>query len=122
MNALDTPLAAEPAADAARRFSAIQRLAAADMARVDSLIRAELHSDVVLINQIGEHIISSGGKRLRPLLVVLCARTGGDGAGEHGARLAAIVEFIHTATLLHDDVVDESGLCCFHLFPVSPPL
>ena len=110
MNALDTPLATEPAADAARRFSAIQQLAAADMAQVDALIRAELHSDVVLINQIGEHIISSGGKRLRPLLVVLCARTGGDGAGEHGARLAAIVEFIHTATLLHDDVVDESGL------------
>ncbi len=110
MNALDTTLAPEPAADAARRFSAISQLAAADMAQVDAIIRAELHSDVALVNQIGEHIIGSGGKRLRPLLVVLCARTGGQAESPHGARLAAIVEFIHTATLLHDDVVDESGL------------
>jgi len=96
--------------DAVDRFAAIQRLAAADMARVDALIRSELRSDVVLINQIGEHIIGSGGKRLRPLLVVLAARTGKQGENVNGAALAAIVEFIHTATLLHDDVVDESGL------------
>jgi octaprenyl-diphosphate synthase len=92
------------------RFAAIQTLMAADMARVDALIRAELRSDVVLINQIGEHIIGAGGKRLRPLLVLLSARTGPDYSESRSACLAAIVEFIHTATLLHDDVVDESGL------------
>ena len=110
MNLLATSPASPPAADAAQRFAAIQQLAAADMARVDALIRAELRSDVVLINQIGEHIIGAGGKRLRPLLVVLSARTGPVSDDHRGAALAAIVEFIHTATLLHDDVVDESGL------------
>ena len=110
MNLLATSPATHPAADAAQRFAAIQQLATADMARVDALIRAELRSDVALINQIGEHIIGAGGKRLRPLLVVLCARTGTAGDDHRGAALAAIVEFIHTATLLHDDVVDESGL------------
>ncbi len=110
MNLLATSPATDPAADAAQRFAAIQQLTAADMRRVDALIRAELRSDVVLINQIGEHIIGAGGKRLRPLLVVLCARTGPSADDHRGAALAAIVEFIHTATLLHDDVVDESGL------------
>jgi octaprenyl-diphosphate synthase len=110
MSALAPNHVSDPVADAASRFAAIQRLAAADMARVDALIRSELRSDVVLINQIGEHIIGSGGKRLRPLLVVLAARTGQHGESANGAALAAIVEFIHTATLLHDDVVDESGL------------
>lgn len=90
-------------------LSAIQSLAAADMGAVDALIRRRLASDVVLINQIAEHIISAGGKRLRPMLVVLagqaCAATG----PEHH-QLAAIIEFIHTSTLLHDDVVDESDL------------
>lgn len=100
----------DPAADSARRFAAIQRLCAADMARVDALIRSELSSDVVLINQIGEHIIGAGGKRLRPLLVVMSARAGLAVDVPAAARLAAIVEFIHTATLLHDDVVDESSL------------
>src|SRR5690606_19659027 len=62
-----------------------------------------------LINQISEHIIAAGGKRLRPMLVVMAARaTGGGGPGAH--QLAAIIEFIHTSTLLHDDVVDESDL------------
>jgi len=110
MSALANSVVPDPAAEAGQRFAAIQRLAAADMGRVDALIRAELRSDVVLINQIGEHIIGSGGKRLRPLLVVLTARTGAHGDAANGAALAAIVEFIHTATLLHDDVVDESGL------------
>lgn len=111
MNDLATaPLTADPSADAALRFAAIQNLAAADMASVDAIIRAELQSDVLLINQIGEHIIGAGGKRLRPLLVLLCARSGQQNDIAAGARLAAIVEFIHTATLLHDDVVDESGL------------
>jgi len=90
----------------------IQALAAADMAAVDTLIRTRLASDVVLINQIAEHIISAGGKRLRPMLVVLAgqatATSLGTTADHH--QLAAIIEFIHTSTLLHDDVVDESDL------------
>ena len=107
-SAIDTVM--DSASEAARRFALIQQLTAADMAGVNALIRAELHSDVVLINQIGEHIIGSGGKRLRPLLVLLCARCGGLHDSDRGTRLAAIIEFIHTATLLHDDVVDESSL------------
>jgi len=87
----------------------IQALAAADMAAVDALIRRRLASDVVLINQIAEHIVSAGGKRLRPMLVVLAGQAAG-GAGPDHHQLAAIVEFIHTSTLLHDDVVDESDL------------
>jgi len=84
-------------------------LCADDMAAVDKLIRESLTSDVVLIRQIAEYIISSGGKRLRPMLVVLSARACGY-RGWHQINLAAIIEFIHTATLLHDDVVDESEL------------
>ena len=88
---------------------AIQALAAGDMAAIDALIRNRLASDVVLINQVAEHIVSAGGKRLRPMLVMLAGRaTGAIGADHH--QLAAIVEFIHTSTLLHDDVVDESDL------------
>ncbi|PKM05992.1 MAG: octaprenyl-diphosphate synthase, partial [Gammaproteobacteria bacterium HGW-Gammaproteobacteria-5] len=86
-----------------------QRLCAADMAAVNTLIRQQLASDVVLINQIGEHIIGAGGKRLRPMLVLLAAKALGYQGHEH-VNLAAIIEFIHTATLLHDDVVDESDL------------
>jgi octaprenyl-diphosphate synthase len=84
-------------------------LCADDMAAVDRLIRQSLDSDVVLIRQIAEYIIGSGGKRLRPMLVVLAARACGY-RGPHHVTLAAIIEFIHTATLLHDDVVDESEL------------
>lgn len=91
------------------RFTDVQTLAAADMAAVDALIRARLASDVVLINQIAEHIIGGGGKRLRPMLHVLAARTAGYEGVRH-AQLAAVIEFIHTSTLLHDDVVDESDL------------
>jgi octaprenyl-diphosphate synthase len=79
------------------------------MDRVDQLIRESLDSNVVLIRQIAEYIIGSGGKRLRPMLVVLAARACGY-QGPHHITLAAIIEFIHTATLLHDDVVDESDL------------
>jgi octaprenyl-diphosphate synthase len=79
------------------------------MAAVDQVIRKRLHSEVVLVNQVGEYIINSGGKRLRPALVVLSAQAF-DYQGMHHHDLAAVVEFIHTATLLHDDVVDESGL------------
>jgi octaprenyl-diphosphate synthase len=90
-------------------LSHIQSLAAPDMAAVDALIRARLASDVVLINQIADHIISAGGKRLRPMLVVLAGRACGPAIADHH-QLAAIIEFIHTSTLLHDDVVDESDL------------
>lgn len=79
------------------------------MAAVDQVIRNRLHSEVVLINNVGEYIINSGGKRLRPALVVLSALAFGY-QGKHHHDLAAVVEFIHTATLLHDDVVDESAL------------
>ncbi len=87
----------------------IRTLVADDTAAVDDLIRRRLQSDVVLINQLGHYIINSGGKRLRPLLVLLSARALGY-SGPHHHTLAAIVEFIHTATLLHDDVVDASDL------------
>ena len=84
-------------------------LCADDLAAVNRLIRDSLDSEVVLIRQIAEYIIGSGGKRLRPMLVLLAARACGY-EGSHHITLAAIVEFIHTATLLHDDVVDESDL------------
>ena len=88
---------------------AIQALAKPDMDAVDQLIRSRLASDVVLINQVAEYIISAGGKRLRPMLLLLAAAARGHrGADAH--QLAAVVEFIHTSTLLHDDVVDESDL------------
>lgn len=76
---------------------------------MDEVIRVKLHSDVVLVRQVGEYIINSGGKRLRPALVILSAGAFGY-AGKYHHNLAAIIEFIHTATLLHDDVVDASKL------------
>jgi octaprenyl-diphosphate synthase len=87
----------------------IRRIIDADMAAVDGVIRRRLASDVVLINQISNYIIGSGGKRLRPMLVLLA---GGhfQAIPEKTRELAAVIEFIHTATLLHDDVVDESSL------------
>jgi octaprenyl-diphosphate synthase len=90
-------------------IAAIRAPVAEDMGAVDALILRRLHSDVALINQIGHYIINSGGKRLRPLLVLLAARACGYAADRH-IDLAAVVEFIHTATLLHDDVVDGSDL------------
>jgi octaprenyl-diphosphate synthase len=98
-----------PAARQSPDFSSVRDLAATDMARVDALIRARLSSDVVLINHIADHIVASGGKRLRPMLHTLAARAAGY-AGDNHTKLAAIIEFIHTSTLLHDDVVDESDL------------
>ena len=80
-----------------------------DMQAVDAVIRKRLHSDVVLVRQVAEYIINAGGKRLRPALVLLCAGALGYNGSRHH-ELAAIIEFIHTATLLHDDVVDESDL------------
>jgi octaprenyl-diphosphate synthase len=87
----------------------IKTLVSHDMDAVNALIRRRLHSEVVLINQLGHYIVSGGGKRLRPVLVLLCARACGYDR-EHHVQLAAIIEFIHTATLLHDDVVDASEL------------
>ena len=87
----------------------LRKLIAADMLAVDAAIRRRLQSDVVLIRQIAEYIIAGGGKRLRPALVFLAAGATGY-RGEHHVELATVVEFIHTATLLHDDVVDESEL------------
>lgn len=86
------------------------RIATADdMARVNQLIERSLHSEVALVRQIATYIIHGGGKRLRPLLHLLAARAAGY-EGEHHHTLAAVIEFIHTSTLLHDDVVDESGM------------
>jgi octaprenyl-diphosphate synthase len=79
------------------------------MEAVNAVIRRQLHSDVPLVNQIAEYIISAGGKRIRPALVLLIANAHGYRGTDHH-ELAAVVEFIHTATLLHDDVVDESSL------------
>jgi octaprenyl-diphosphate synthase len=87
----------------------IKQLTAVDMRAVDAVIHQRLASDVVLINQLGNYIVESGGKRLRPLLALLAARAYGYQGDQHHL-LAAIIEFIHTATLLHDDVVDESDL------------
>ena len=79
------------------------------MQAVDEVIRTRLHSDVALIRQVAEYIVQSGGKRLRPALVLFTAGAMGY-KGTHHHELAAVVEFIHTASLLHDDVVDESDL------------
>jgi len=87
----------------------IRELVEEDFRATDRLILQQLESDVVLINQIGHYIVNSGGKRLRPLLVLLAARALGYQGSVH-VNIAAIIEFIHTATLLHDDVVDGSDL------------
>ena len=98
----------EPAAPPAN-FEAARAYAAPGMAEVDRLIRRRLGSDVMLVNQVAEHIVSGGGKRLRPMLVLLAAEAAGYRGTQH-FQAAAVIEFIHTATLLHDDVVDESDL------------
>ncbi|MEE4217038.1 MAG: polyprenyl synthetase family protein [Xanthomonadales bacterium] len=94
---------------AAMDINRVFDLCAEDMVEVDALIRQSLDSDVVLIRQIAEYIIGSGGKRLRPILVLLASRACGYQGTQH-ITLATIIEFIHTATLLHDDVVDESDM------------
>ncbi|HWA38417.1 MAG TPA: polyprenyl synthetase family protein [Burkholderiales bacterium] len=86
---------------------------AEDLQRVDALIRDRLASDVVLVRQVAQYIVASGGKRMRPALLLLASGAAGyqePPGREHRLLLAAVVEFIHTATLLHDDVVDESAL------------
>lgn len=81
-----------------------------DFAAVNTLIPRRLTSDVDLVEKIGRYIVDSGGKRLRPLLVLLSARALGHSGGDEHIKLAAVIEFLHTATLLHDDVVDHSAL------------
>lgn len=90
-------------------LASIYALIANDMQAVDAVIRERLHSDVPLIRQIAEYIIAGGGKRMRPALLLLSAQAANYQGRQHH-ELAAVVEFIHTATLLHDDVVDESAL------------
>ncbi len=80
-----------------------------DFQAVDDLIRANLNSEVPMVDEIAAYLIEAGGKRLRPLLVLLCAKACGYQGNEH-VKLAAVIEFLHTAMLLHDDVVDESDL------------
>jgi octaprenyl-diphosphate synthase len=95
-----------------RSPSSIDRLielVAADMGRVNTTILSRTGSQVTMIPEVANHLISSGGKRLRPMLTLAMARLVGYG-GEGHIKLAAAVEFMHTATLLHDDVVDESEM------------
>ena len=90
-------------------FNLIKNLTTSEAKAVDQLIIDELSSDVTLINQMGHYIVGNGGKRLRPMLLLLAAKALGNVTDNH-LILAAVIEFIHTATLLHDDVVDESDL------------
>ena len=94
---------------ASAQHNPITDVIATEMLAVNQVIRQQLHSDVALVNQIAEYIINAGGKRIRPVLVLLVANAYAY-QGQRHHELAAIVEFIHTATLLHDDVVDESSL------------
>jgi octaprenyl-diphosphate synthase len=87
----------------------IRALVTLDFEAVDKVVKRRLHSEVALVDQVATYIIHSGGKRLRPLLVLLAARACGS-TGDRHVEAAAIIEFIHTATLLHDDVVDGSSL------------
>ncbi len=90
-------------------LKAIQALTQQDMDAVNELILARLQSDVALVNQVGYYIVNAGGKRIRPLIATLSARALGYQGMQH-IEVAAIIEFIHTSTLLHDDVVDESDM------------
>ena len=96
------------AAEQPTLLEGIRGTVTADLAAVDATIRRELASDVVLVNQVSEYIIGAGGKRLRPLLVLLAARAAGAPPLGPQVMAAVVIEFIHTATLLHDDVVDGS--------------
>ena len=97
------PLSPKPSLDA------LFRLLGADLARVNALIVERMHSPVALIPQLAGHIVSAGGKRLRPLLTLAAARLCGYGGDRHNAH-AAEVEFIHTSTILNDEVVDDIGI------------
>ena len=95
--------------DSANGINSLVDLVNSDMERVNQLILSKTGSDVGMIPQVANHLISSGGKRLRPMLTIACAQMSGYRGGSH-VTLAASVEFMHTATLLHDDVVDESDM------------
>ncbi len=105
MNSMPSPTEPQQLPD----LDQCRALVATEMDAVDALIGKRLESDVVLINQLGNYIVASGGKRLRPQLVLLSGRACG-GDTDTAVKLAAVIEFIHTATLLHDDVVDASEL------------
>ncbi len=92
-----------------QNFEQIQDLMKVDMKKVDDILINRLDTEVDLINQMSRYIITSGGKRLRPLLLLLCAKAT-NYEGKHHYPLAVVIELIHTATLLHDDVVDESNI------------
>ena len=112
MTDLATPIATAELRAAACSADTLQEVLApisADLLLVDRTIRKRLDSDVALINTISEYIVGAGGKRLRPAVLLLIARALGY-SGEKHVELAVVIEFIHTATLLHDDVVDESDL------------
>ena len=113
VSSADQPAAATPGSDGAaatkQELDRLFALVSDDFAAVNELIPRQLTSDVDLVEAIGRYIVESGGKRLRPLIVLLGARACGYTGTGH-IRLAAIIEFLHTATLLHDDVVDRSGL------------
>ncbi len=100
---------AQPTTQSPMSIEEVRALIAKDMQAVDTLIGRHLNSEVHLINQLGHYIINSGGKRLRPQLLLLSAQAFGYSGNQH-VNLAAVIEFIHTATLLHDDVVDSSNL------------
>ena len=102
-------LAQQPDPPSRRAFDNLKTLVGEDLAEVNTVILARMHSRVPLIPELAGHIIAAGGKRLRPLITLACARMCGYPGLRH-VKLAACVEFIHTATLLHDDVVDESDL------------
>ncbi len=108
-NAYNENVDSQDLALAKPKASSVLAPVADDMRGMDALIRTRLRSEVVLVNQVAEYIIGAGGKRLRPALLLLIAGAL-DYRGPHRLTLAAVVEFIHTATLLHDDVVDESDL------------
>jgi len=91
-------------------LDSIYALIAEDMRSVDAVVRAKLHSEVALVAQVANYIVASGGKRMRPALLLMSAKAAGYDEGTKHHELAAVVEFIHTATLLHDDVVDASAL------------
>ncbi len=91
-------------------FNSIVSVVADDFAAVDTFITGSLRSRVPLVNEVGQYIVRGGGKRLRPLVCLLAARACGYRDGDHHIQVAGIIELLHTATLLHDDVVDESGL------------
>ena len=90
-----------------KNFTEIQALMKSDLELMDQILVSRLDSNVELISQMSHYIINSGGKRIRPLLLLLCAKAT-DYEGDYHYSMAVVIELIHTATLLHDDVVDQS--------------